>query len=64
MITDLNKQSECFISKTRILGVATNKDELFILEEERSVLRLSYKPEDANSKLFNVLIFFLLFILY
>ncbi|CAH1122964.1 unnamed protein product [Ceutorhynchus assimilis] len=30
-----------------ILGIATYKDELFILEEERSLLRISYHPEDS-----------------
>ncbi|XP_050293391.1 WD repeat-containing protein CG11141 [Anthonomus grandis grandis] len=29
----------------RILDVATYKDELFILEEERSIIRISYHPE-------------------
>ncbi|EEZ99531.1 WD repeat-containing protein CG11141-like Protein [Tribolium castaneum] len=37
-----------------VLGVATHKDEIFILEEDRSVVRISYKPEqipdcDQNS---------------
>lgn len=30
----------------RVLSVATHRDELFILEGERSLIRVSYKPEE------------------
>ncbi|KAG5880173.1 hypothetical protein JTB14_001663 [Gonioctena quinquepunctata] len=36
-----------------VLNVATHKDEIFILEEDRSLIRISYRPEPINGNSFS-----------
>ncbi|VEN41927.1 unnamed protein product [Callosobruchus maculatus] len=40
----------CTINHLRsVLHLATHKDEIFVLEEERSLIRISHRPEPANA---------------
>lgn len=32
----------------RVLNIASHKDEIFILEEDRSIIRISYRPENSQ----------------
>lgn len=45
----------------RVLDVATYKDEIFILEEDRSLIRVAYNPEQECSKFYYYYYFNIIF---